>query len=108
MHIFLTLQSFFKLPLTPLREGRRGICLAPGVLFLISTHAPACGATKCQPVCMRNGSYFYSRPCVRGDVKYINVLTENVLFLLTPLREGRREAAEIGSDAGTISTHAPA
>ena len=34
--------------------------------------------------------YFYSRPCGRGDGAYLLRWTGNILFLLTPLREGRR------------------
>ena len=58
-------------------------------IYCISTHAPAGGATR--PV--KNGSWlwfnFYSRPCGRGDYKYNKALFEKLAFLLTPLREGR-------------------
>ena len=33
---------------------------------------------------------FYSRPCGRGDISDIKVASIDHLFLLTPLREGRR------------------
>ena len=56
-----------------------------------------------------NASYFYSRPCGRGDVIPAFVLFVNVLFLLTPLREGRHAVKQDGAFAGyAISTHAPA
>ena len=77
----------------------------------ISTHAPAGGATlneagisvprtflltplregrqcsRSQPASRR--SYFYSRPCGRGDKLRRIPMMSDVLFLLTPLREGR-------------------
>ena len=38
-----------------------------------------------------NHSYFYSRPCGRGDLgQILPSHSPTVLFLLTPLREGRR------------------
>ena len=56
----------------------------------ISTHAPAGGATL--HACQGPGflSYFYSRPCGRGDVAAISFPISCAVFLLTPLREGRR------------------
>ena len=54
-------------------------------LILISTHAPAGGAT---PVLFQNQG--------------------NPLFLLTPLREGRLQALYRAFDSKIISTHAPA
>ena len=57
----------------------------------ISTHAPAGGATK--PRCVRGGwdlFYFYSRPCGRGDLPWMGSAYPGGVFLLTPLREGRR------------------
>ena len=105
---------------------------------MISTHAPAGGATRSSPAAARRTSNFYSRPCGRGDLDHVRqlvraevisthapaggatwillshlqhslisthapaggattyLLSENTkffLFLLTPLREGRREAA---------------
>ena len=121
--------------LTPLREGRlRRRCrrLCAGLYFysrpcgrgdcrwgttgklkaIISTHAPAGGATKklfiSQPMKekflltpLREGrrrraahslrmTDFYSRPCGRGDKIHAVLSLEIVPFLLTPLREGRR------------------
>ena len=76
--------------LTPLREGRLSMMDFVNIRFSISTHAPAGGAT-CLAItpCIRS-SYFYSRPCGRGDID--SSFVERVVdkFLLTPLREGRR------------------
>ena len=101
------IKSFILFLLTPLREGRPGCWLCPpvspnfysrpcgrgdvndatpGIYSLISTHAPAGGATA-------------SRISERARRK----------FLLTPLREGRRlPAASMASCVFCISTHAPA
>ena len=68
----LSIRCFLFL-LTPLREGRHGIALALLDLRVISTHAPAGGAT-----------YNAARPRF-----------ENKLFLLTPLREGRHKEATV-------------
>ena len=74
---------------------------------------------------------FYSRPCGRGDLEQEGVTMEMkiisthapaggatslacswsmsiILFLLTPLREGRRQPAGGTPDRRNISTHAPA
>ena len=79
--------------LTPLREGRH----ADGDDFtqtpLISTHAPAGGATNHQPPRRHTPPDFYSRPCGRGDAATPHVTGWIFRFLLTPLREGRRIAA---------------
>ena len=40
----------------------------------------------------RRITYFYSRPCGRGDVSYRCLLIYHNQFLLTPLREGRLPA----------------
>ena len=56
----------------------------------ISTHAPAGGATICGCGPKWRGRYFYSRPCWRGDAKPFAIAMLVPLFLLTPLREGRR------------------
>ena len=99
--------------LTPLREGRLSMMDFVNIRFSISTHAPAGGAT-CLAItpCIRS-SYFYSRPCGRGDPDRLHrtrrkesdfysrpcgrgdidsSFVERVVdkFLLTPLREGRR------------------
>ena len=53
--------------LTPLREGRRRHSSPPRVGEHISTHAPAGGATPPQQPAASGRTYFYSRPCGRGD-----------------------------------------
>ena len=58
---------------------------------IISTHAPAGGATKKFAKRKQRRIYFYSRPCGRGDYSGINGLLRGHIFLLTPLREGRRQ-----------------
>ena len=56
---------------------------------IISTHAPAGGATVDLLSCIIFILNFYSRPCGRGDGEYPLRWTGKHLFLLTPLREGR-------------------
>ena len=51
---------------------------------------------------------FYSRPCGRGDYGFPHGLTGDAIFLLTPLREGRRRWCEDQRQRHRISTHAPA
>ena len=123
--------SFSQFLLTPLREGRLlpggripGVdhisthAPAGGATFeqldnrdtfqLISTHAPAGGAT---PYSMRLHvieAHFYSRPCGRGDPVLMGRSIRNILFLLTPLREGRRLHIIARGFLVHISTHAPA
>ena len=120
--------------LTPLREGRHDLPHRHGRFRQISTHAPAGGATGAklsrrryphisthapaggatEPppspprldglfllTPLREGrrrlflkisafsSYFYSRPCGRGDATLCAWRMGLILFLLTPLREGR-------------------
>ena len=85
----------------------------PGHRKGISTHAPAGGATRSQIITSAISSHFYSRPCGRGDAKHVlsvtypDVISTHApaggatlatvgkaavvgVFLLTPLREGRR------------------
>ena len=75
---------------------------------IISTHAPAGGATEILSVSRFHGLHFYSRPCGRGDRPIPRRTRTGRRFLLTPLREGRREAAIKNRNIGYISTHAPA
>ncbi len=56
--------------LTPLREGRPAPASAEEFKQLISTHAPAGGATARAAVWSRCAGYFYSRPCGRGDFRF--------------------------------------
>ena len=71
--------------LTPLREGRLSYCGLSDHGSIISTHAPAGGATS------RDNSFYGSG-----------------LFLLTPLREGRPFRLRLLAYSFVISTHAPA
>ena len=65
MHLFPS--RLFTFLLTPLREGRHADGDDCTQTPLISTHAPAGGATAADgPVGIR-GLDFYSRPCGRGD-----------------------------------------
>ena len=57
--------------------------------YTISTHAPAGGATSPSRNTAVSASYFYSRPCGRGDTRTATNAHKRRLFLLTPLREGR-------------------
>ena len=81
----------------------RGFCN-----ILISTHAPAGGATRCRGAARRSRRNFYSRPCGRGDTYAGNENSIKGLFLLTPLREGRRKEPKKPRPDLAISTHAPA
>ena len=100
--------------LTPLREGRPKFLPALRAYQLISTHAPAGGATESPhhercfagtisthapaggATCASNRYLaaiifnFYSRPCGRGDKLRRETRVGVSEFLLTPLREGRR------------------
>ena len=59
---------------------------------IISTHAPAGGATQRARGRLSEYLHFYSRPCGRGDVAVTVAPADTVTFLLTPLREGRPAA----------------
>ena len=103
--------------LTPLREGRQiyGISVVTAKKYfysrpcgrgddeavspaaqeiLISTHAPAGGATSACTISLVIRYNFYSRPCGRGDTGDVGFDIWDEQFLLTPLREGRRIPAE--------------
>ena len=61
---------------------------------LISTHAPAGGATAAMAAAGYGVPDFYSRPCGRGDAVTVTRLAPASIFLLTPLREGRLEPSQ--------------
>ena len=61
-----------------------------GSMLIISTHAPAGGATIFIQCRIYKIKHFYSRPCGRGDVQAVRPAVVKKVFLLTPLREGRR------------------
>ena len=94
--------------LTPLREGRRAAADAAVLPAAISTHAPAGGATKLPAAGSTSALNFYSRPCGRGDGAPLQASRPAGQFLLTPLREGRPDAALQTDREDWISTHAPA
>ena len=75
---------------------------------IISTHAPAGGATRKATRRATPEAYFYSRPCGRGDNAPSPATGLQSKFLLTPLREGRPVAGRQPPAAADISTHAPA
>ena len=94
--------------LTPLREGRRHTALRRGLADFISTHAPAGGATRRDGRPQPAARHFYSRPCGRGDPAGRKIGSLHAIFLLTPLREGRRHTEVDHTYQSVISTHAPA
>ena len=84
-------------PITPTyfysRPCGRGDVIARGFLVhdnFISTHAPAGGATVRPCPHEQKAWNFYSRPCGRGDSSGASGSGIQWVFLLTPLREGRR------------------
>ena len=82
--------------LTPLREGRPAEIVAESVYFGISTHAPAGGATwAAMAVAV---TYFISTHAPAGGATIAGVNRQNCShqFLLTPLREGRRNLGAFG------------
>ncbi len=68
----------------------------------ISTPAPTRGATRCGSLPSAGRPHFYSRPYARGDAAGAPFLTGRGLFLLTPLREGRRITSRTSCSAFTI------
>ena len=95
--------------LTPLREGRLYTGLNDFRQKLISTHAPAGGATRNgfnQAVDERHISTH--APAGGATQERPVTPTNNEQFLLTPLREGRRKAVCHRHVGAVISTHAPA
>ena len=94
--------------LTPLREGRPICGSCQPLQFIISTHAPAGGATS-HVVCVEDGTYyFYSRPCGRGDISggdrrhFANLISTHAPA------GGATGTRENGLALFGISTHAPA
>ena len=98
--------------LTPLREGRPLHALLQSGSALISTHAPAGGATSADRAYTQNHYHISTHAPAGGATIYLSLPTEHTListhapaggatyeapaensqlqFLLTPLREGRR------------------
>ena len=120
----------YRFLLTPLREGRhklpvpllrsafdfysrpcgRGDHLLADQRFteaLISTHAPAGGATVDGALDRKNLPNFYSRPCGRGDTGSSTAARYLENFYSRPCGRGDRKQKP-GSSHYSISTHAPA
>ena len=77
--------------LTPLREGRpplRYLCHQFHQFLLTPLRE---GRPLVMQWELQLSSYFYSRPCGRGDIASAQIDEIRVLFLLTPLREGRQQ-----------------
>ena len=80
--------------LTPLREGRRRL---PEIMremqrFLLTPLRE--GRRPSYAVFRSLISYFYSRPCGRGDPPTDSLKAPEMPFLLTPLREGRHDVPD--------------
>ena len=76
--------------LTPLREGRPNpICATDATMRYF--YSRPCGRGDLVAPRFRRGTFvdFYSRPCGRGDHDWPATGDFELLFLLTPLREGR-------------------
>ena len=101
----------FRFLLTPLREGRLLVLFCPSwlckyfysrpcgrgdishtnrkeAITLISTHAPAGGATSRCSCYAREEFYFYSRPCGRGDFRVGLAPLGNINFYSRPCGRG--------------------
>ena len=79
----------------------------PYAAISISTHAPAGGATGQEPLIVRRMMISTHAPA-GGATVVIDPNTQSVVFLLTPLREGRLARFQNGHVVAGISTHAPA
>ena len=78
--------------LTPLREGRREAeGSARGAVF-ISTHAPAGGATDTRHFVRLIQQISTHAPAGGATILRLQSFSLMAKFLLTPLREGRRQA----------------
>ena len=99
--------AMFRFLLTPLREGRR-LPRRPAGSGRVYFYSRPCG--RGDPYRREDdagGVDFYSRPCGRGDGSRAG-RGRRGSFLLTPLREGRRQGRLARKCAAFISTHAPA
>ena len=102
--------------LTPLREGRRTRMDTGFSISIISTHAPAGGATR-HCLCRRQLLLqFLLTPLREGRHLRVRMMPTIRVFLLTPLREGRhgraRKCVQIFADfysrpCGRGDAHAP-
>ena len=116
--------------LTPLREGRLPQLDAAGEIGIISTHAPAGGATqdyhrypRHRPISTHApaggatristasncwSTYFYSRPCGRGDTTSCSETAGRINFYSRPCGRGDSMTSDLEATRMPISTHAPA
>ena len=78
------------------------------VCKLISTHAPAGGATGSGRTGTDAGNYFYSRPCGRGDVVPVAANRPAQYFYSRPCGRGDTLRKRKTWCRKSISTHAPA
>ena len=92
--------------LTPLREGRLAAPERNHAGGAISTHAPAGGATQHVFLKVRNGIISTHAPAGGATASTSCISLSSNLFLLTPLREGRREyrAKWYGEDEAFLLT----
>ena len=79
-----------------------------GRIDLISTHAPAGGATRFRPNGNGCRKLFLLTPLREGRRPRPSAPPACSVFLLTPLREGRLAGGSFVQAKYTISTHAPA
>ena len=94
--------------LTPLREGRHVCDLDARTGRIISTHAPAGGATICRTGTRGDSRNFYSRPCGRGDTIRRRVKLLDLISTHAPAGGATVVGTGLTLKATVISTHAPA
>ena len=97
-----------KFLLTPLREGRPAHPAAKRRGLLISTHAPAGGATGPGAVIWFQSLHFYSRPCGRGDAGGMWRKNYGKIISTHAPAGGATRRSAAGKCRQKISTHAPA
>ena len=94
--------------LTPLREGRLSALIFTPSLCVISTHAPAGGATRAGEAGRSRKGISTHAPAGGATRSPSRMNTIRQEFLLTPLREGRHKQGGYDIAGKMISTHAPA
>ena len=77
---------------TPLREGRRVIMLSICRVIKNFNSRPCVRGDSTFSDLVSATSNFNSRPCVRGDSLQAALVPVPVIFQFTPLREGRRDS----------------
>ena len=79
------------------------------ILAIISTHAPAGGATEATTDAISTVYAISTHaPAGGATIRNAGLIRDGDLFLLTPLREGRHEELVPQEGIKKISTHAPA